>query len=99
MVRYIGDDARIARHCGVTVEEVQAARAKCHDTHDNRMIARSYPPAPKAEILHAAAETWARDARQATEALAEALSRYRGRGAMGKPSRDKGNRFERELLQ
>lgn len=81
MCRYIADDARIARHVGCALADVQAVRRQVHDSADNRVIGRKVPPAPKSEILHAAFEPWARDARVASQALAEALERYRGSAA------------------
>jgi hypothetical protein len=81
MCRYIADDVRIARHCGCSVAEVQAARRHCHDTADNRIISRPIAPAPKSEIRHAACEPWTRDAKRGSAALVEALARYQGRTA------------------
>ncbi len=81
MCRYIADNRHIARHVGCSIADVETARRQCHVGADARMIARVIPPAPKAEIRHAACEVWARDARKATETLAEALARYRGSAA------------------
>ena len=69
MVRYISDDARIARHVGCSEKEVAAIRR----TQPGRgRSARNEPT--QTEVRHVANEGWMRDARRGSDKLAAALA-------------------------
>ena len=72
MCRYVEDDARIARHVGCRVVDVEQMRRQMPRTESDRIAA------PKLAVEQAklgAVDAWQRKARDATAKLGEALKR------------------------
>ncbi|PTQ12108.1 hypothetical protein CLG96_05960 [Sphingomonas oleivorans] len=73
MVRYVADDARIARHCRCDIRTVRAIRRSHKAPHFHK--AGLPLPRERRENLDAARDIWPADARRGTDGLLRAMRR------------------------
>lgn len=75
MVRYVADDARIARHCGCSVAEVRSFRRRRKMSESEHLTTRTRPGTIQPPAIPIENERWTMDARRGTDMLAEAIQR------------------------